>query len=250
MLSALLRERGKVWAFERDQQRFVTLEKMVKKAGCKSELMERRSTNDAVHRTKLSPLSSARRQVLARRLPGDQASRPSVHKSPTDTSRPLMLCVLPPVKALPPSWIPNEADLPNPTFLQPVPASFPVWTTFTLPPLYPSQTATSLVSSPFPASKPSSSYTPLRFPQVTQVAYSTCSVWKEEDEDVVRGVLERKEVKKMGWRLKEVGGGLSMWKRRGRAAEGLSGKKLLSLPPSTRDLTLSFCLVQGQRWTR
>eukprot|EP00741_Cyanophora_paradoxa_P012044 tig00020592_g11639.t1 len=52
----------------------------------------------------------------------------------------------------------------------------------------------------------------LSFPRALRVAYSTCSIHREENEDVVRGVLEDPGVASRGWRLAPA---LPAWPRRG-----------------------------------
>ncbi|KAA8909820.1 hypothetical protein TRICI_004353 [Trichomonascus ciferrii] len=54
----------------------------------------------------------------------------------------------------------------------------------------------------------------LSFPNVKRVVYSTCSIHDEENEQVVRRLLETDQVKKAGWNLTNA---LPKWPRRGHA---------------------------------
>lgn len=209
MLSALLGQRGTVWAFERDPKRFETLKTMVAKARCKSALHLSVCSVSSADETRI-----CRRQMHQGRFPESEARRSSILQRPTHPSGPFLLYVFPPKSQ-------NHTD----GFVY---------------------TAGSGIVSRLDHLHSTSSHSPsdrdlsrilalsrfqslilrhaLAFPDVQEVAYSTCSVWKEEDEDVVKGILEREGVKDRSWRVKEVAGGLSDWTRRGRPTDGLLGE--------------------------
>ncbi|KAA1088276.1 hypothetical protein PGTUg99_000836 [Puccinia graminis f. sp. tritici] len=116
MLSSIVGPRGKVWAFEKDKQRFKVLTEMIKLAGCT------RISNRLDH---LSQTDSQKKR---------------------DENR---------IQSL-------------------------------------SRFQTTIVSHA------------LRFPSVHQVAYSTCSIWQEENEEVVFRILNKPEMIDKRWSLKEV----------------------------------------------
>ncbi|KAK9453407.1 S-adenosyl-L-methionine-dependent methyltransferase [Dipodascopsis uninucleata] len=53
------------------------------------------------------------------------------------------------------------------------------------------------------------------FPNAARVVYSTCSIHAEENEDVVRALLEDPEVSELGWRVLPRVNCISNWHRRG-----------------------------------
>lgn len=55
----------------------------------------------------------------------------------------------------------------------------------------------------------------LSFPNVRKVVYSTCSIHDEENEGVVRQLIEDEEVKKQGWKVSKRENVLPTWSRRG-----------------------------------
>lgn len=56
----------------------------------------------------------------------------------------------------------------------------------------------------------------LSFPNVKNLVYSTCSINNEENEEVVRRLLEDEEISKKGWRCSPKNKVLPKWPRRGR----------------------------------
>ncbi|KAG8703255.1 hypothetical protein FRC08_002986 [Ceratobasidium sp. 394] len=62
----------------------------------------------------------------------------------------------------------------------------------------------------------------IRFPAVTRIVYSTCSVHAEENEAVVRGVLEDGQMRESGFILAPRSQVLPHWVRRGLPLDGLS----------------------------
>uniref|UniRef100_A0A060T6R3 ARAD1B21296p n=1 Tax=Blastobotrys adeninivorans TaxID=409370 RepID=A0A060T6R3_BLAAD len=56
----------------------------------------------------------------------------------------------------------------------------------------------------------------LSFPSARRVVYSTCSIHDEENEKVVRRLLEDEKVKAQGWKLRERHETLPRWTRRGK----------------------------------
>ncbi|MBW0465176.1 hypothetical protein O181_004891, partial [Austropuccinia psidii MF-1] len=147
MLSAMVGKNGKVWAFERDPERFVTLQEMVSKAGCTNVecvLGDFLSIKHSDQRFKnvsyimVDPSCSG--SGISNRLDHLTAS------NSRDDRRILAL----------------------------------------------SRFQTTIVSHA------------LRFPSVIQVAYSTCSIWREENEEVVFRILKKPEMIERGWVLKDV----------------------------------------------
>ncbi|KAG9088280.1 hypothetical protein FRC06_002114 [Ceratobasidium sp. 370] len=63
----------------------------------------------------------------------------------------------------------------------------------------------------------------IQVPAVTRIVYSTCSVHVEENEAVVRGVLEDRGMCESGFKLAPRSQVLSHWVRRGLPHDGLSG---------------------------
>ncbi|KAH9812802.1 S-adenosyl-L-methionine-dependent methyltransferase [Melampsora americana] len=163
MLSALVGTSGKVWAFEKDPERFETLKSMVAKAGCRNVECIRGDflsvkTNDSrfhnVTHILLDPSCCMSGSGISNRLDHLVGTQ-------RDEGR---------IKSL---------------------ARF----------------QTTILSHA------------LRFKSVTQVAYSTCSIWREEDEEVVFRVLGKPEMSKKGWQLKDLTDALKPgkpWKRLGR----------------------------------
>lgn len=70
----------------------------------------------------------------------------------------------------------------------------------------------------------------LSFPGVRQVVYSTCSIHDEENEGVVKKLLEDPDVQQQGWKVSNRADVLPTWPRRGHpdAFEGLSNKEELA----------------------
>ncbi|KDD72663.1 hypothetical protein H632_c3055p0, partial [Helicosporidium sp. ATCC 50920] len=67
----------------------------------------------------------------------------------------------------------------------------------------------------------------LRFPRARRVCYSTCSVHRRENEDVVAAVLP--EAARDGWRLEPA---LPRWERRGLSDAFPEAEKLLRTDPA------------------
>ncbi|PLW13503.1 hypothetical protein PCANC_15609 [Puccinia coronata f. sp. avenae] len=150
MLSSIVGSRGKVWAFEKDKQRFKVLSEMVKLAGCTNvqcihgdflavDPCDERFKN--VSHIMVDPSCSG--SGISNRL--DHLSQAGPNNKRDDNR----------IQAL-------------------------------------SRFQTTIVSHA------------LRFPSVNQVAYSTCSVWQEENEQVVFRILNKTEMIEKGWTLKDL----------------------------------------------
>ncbi|KAG0148018.1 hypothetical protein CROQUDRAFT_42007 [Cronartium quercuum f. sp. fusiforme G11] len=146
MLSALVGRKGKVWAFEKDAERFKTLKQMVAKAGCTN--VECILGDFLSVKTNDPRFENVTHILLDPSCSGSGISNRLDHL--VDSYR-------------------DEARIDSLARFQ-----------------------TTIVSHA------------LRFKSVLQVAYSTCSIWREEDEDVVMRVLEKPEMSKKGWRLKDL----------------------------------------------
>lgn len=70
----------------------------------------------------------------------------------------------------------------------------------------------------------------LSFPNVLKVIYSTCSIHDEENEGVVKNLLEDPDVKNQGWRISKRDDVLPTWPRRGHSEvfEGFENKEELA----------------------
>lgn len=70
----------------------------------------------------------------------------------------------------------------------------------------------------------------LSFPNVKKVVYSTCSIHNEENEGVVKKLLEDKDVQNQGWRVSNRKDVLPTWPRRGNLEvfEGYKNKVALA----------------------
>ncbi|KAH8926619.1 S-adenosyl-L-methionine-dependent methyltransferase [Atractiella rhizophila] len=55
----------------------------------------------------------------------------------------------------------------------------------------------------------------LRFPSAMRVTYSTCSVWGEENEEVVWRALQKEDIRRRGWTLAKRETVIPTWERRG-----------------------------------
>ncbi|KAJ8102307.1 S-adenosyl-L-methionine-dependent methyltransferase [Lipomyces tetrasporus] len=66
-----------------------------------------------------------------------------------------------------------------------------------------------------------------KFPKATRVVYSTCSIYSEENEDVVRNLLTDPEIAKLGWRAMTRDNVIPTWHRRGLTErfEGMRGQQ-------------------------
>ncbi|KAG8740795.1 hypothetical protein FRC10_003904 [Ceratobasidium sp. 414] len=69
----------------------------------------------------------------------------------------------------------------------------------------------------------------IRFPAVTRIVYSTCSVHAEENEAVVQGVLEDRQMCEKGFKLAPRSQVLSRWVRRGLPHDGLTSDQMDAL---------------------
>ncbi|KAF8604281.1 S-adenosyl-L-methionine-dependent methyltransferase [Ceratobasidium sp. AG-I] len=69
----------------------------------------------------------------------------------------------------------------------------------------------------------------IKFPSVTRIVYSTCSIHSEENEAVVKEVLEHDEVCHLGFKLAPRSQVLPLWTRRGQPFPGLSSNSTESL---------------------
>ncbi|EGG04582.1 uncharacterized protein MELLADRAFT_88623 [Melampsora larici-populina 98AG31] len=189
MLSALVGTSGKVWAFEKDPERFETLKSMVAKAGCRNvecilgDFLSVKTNDPRFHDVThilLDPSCCMSGSGISNRLDHLDGSK-------RDEGR---------INSL---------------------ARF----------------QTTILSHA------------LRFKSVVQVAYSTCSIWREEDEEVVFRVLAKPEMSKKGWQLKDLTDALKPgkpWKRLGRPrsdAEKASTDRMVRFDPKL-DTTIGF----------
>lgn len=161
MLSALVGTSGKVWAFEKDLERFQTLKSMVVKAGCRN--VECILGDFLSVKTNDSRFHNVTHILLDPSCSGSGISNRLDHLVGTQR---------------------DESRINSLARFQ-----------------------TTILSHA------------LRFKSVVQVAYSTCSIWREEDEEVVFRVLAKPEMSKKGWQLKELTDALKPgkpWKRLGR----------------------------------
>lgn len=150
MMSSMIGRNGKVWAFERDKQRYEVLKEMINLAGC---------TNvECIHGDFLAISPADRRFKNVTRIMVDPSCSGSGicnrldHLTQTD-----------PIEGRDDDRIQSL-----------------------------SRFQTTIVSHA------------LRFPSVCQVSYSTCSIWKEENEEVVLRILNKPEMKELGWTLKDL----------------------------------------------
>ena len=87
-----------------------------------------------------------------------------------------------------------------------------------------------------------------RFPAARRVMYSTCSVYVEENEDVVAKVLVSDVARERGWRVlrrEEQVEGLRRWERRGLRTEGLDDEVVqacIRCGKETKEGTMGFFL--------
>ncbi|KAA1096088.1 hypothetical protein PGT21_004627 [Puccinia graminis f. sp. tritici] len=193
MLSSIVGPRGKVWAFEKDKQRFKVLTEMIKLAGC---------TN-------------------VRCINGDFLAVNHDDERFKDVS-----CILvdPSCSG---SGISNRLDHLSQTDSQKKRDENRIQSL--------SRFQTTIVSHA------------LRFPSVHQVAYSTCSIWKEENEEVVFRILNKPEMIDKGWSLKEVkdtflNNSKTPWERTGEVIstkEKHLSERMIRFDPSV-DQTIGF----------
>ncbi|OAW00204.1 hypothetical protein PTTG_25200 [Puccinia triticina 1-1 BBBD Race 1] len=150
MLSSIVGLSGKVWAFEKDKQRFRVLQEMIKLAGCTNVQCINGDFLAVDH-------SDARFQNVSHIMVDPSCSGSGIsnrldHLSQTGSK--------------------NTQDEGRIQSL--------------------SRFQTTIVSHA------------LRFPSVQEVVYSTCSIWKEENEEVVFRILNKPEMINKGWTLKDV----------------------------------------------
>lgn len=69
----------------------------------------------------------------------------------------------------------------------------------------------------------------VKFPSVARIVYSTCSIHSEENEAVVKEVLDDGEVARLGFRLAPRSQTLPLWARRGKPFPGLSSNSIEAL---------------------
>jgi len=151
MLSSIVGPKVKVWAFEKDKQRFKVLSEMIKLAGCTNVhcingdfLAVDPSDERFKHVSHIMVDPSCSGSGISNRL--DHLSQGTGLNNKRDDNR---------IRAL-------------------------------------SRFQTTIVSHA------------LRFPSVNQVAYSTCSIWQEENEQVVFRILNKPEMINKGWTLKDL----------------------------------------------
>ncbi|CAH7686063.1 S-adenosyl-L-methionine-dependent methyltransferase [Phakopsora pachyrhizi] len=197
MLSAMVGSRGKVWAFEKDPDRYRTLKKMISRAGC----------------TNVECVLADFLAVKHNDLRFNNVSHILVDPSCSG------------------SGISNRLDhLSVESAEQKDQKRIEVLSRF----------QTTILSHA------------LRFPSVLQVAYSTCSIWDEENEEVVLRVLKKPEMSQMGWSLKDID--LSFpdgirWKRNGNHISGMEDsfiKRMARFDPLL-DNTIGFFAVVFER---
>ncbi|KAJ9121711.1 hypothetical protein QFC22_002331 [Naganishia vaughanmartiniae] len=191
-ISALMGNEGKVHAFERSHQRFKTLEKMLARASCKNV--------------------AAKRADFLESKPGDFAKVTRILLDPSCSGSGIVNrldYLLEDGELVASTGVKNNTDEPL-QLAEPEDDDVKA------------ERLDKLASFQLQMIRHA-----MKFPAAKRIVYSTCSVYKEEDEEVVLNALECPEARDYGWKLAPRSEVLPLWERRG-IAEHLKGDQVLA----------------------